>query len=99
MKLKLVLASCLFVGGVASLPLSVLAKAPADKIAELGGPKYTCIGAEKAGTASGVAEYTGKWLESWPGMKGKSGFEPGPYADEKPILKITSANAAQYAAK
>lgn len=99
MKLKVVLASCLFVGSVASLPLSVQAKATAEQIASLNGPKTTCVGAEKAGTKSGVAEYTGKYLDSWPGMKGKSGYEPGPYADEKPILKITSTNAAQYADK
>jgi hypothetical protein len=99
MKIKVVLASCLFVGGIAALPLSVQAKAPADKIAELGGPKLTCIGAEKAGTKAGVAEYTGKYLDSWPGMKGKFGYEPGPYADEKPILTIAAQNAAQYADK
>ena len=50
MKLKLVLTSCLFVGGVASLPLSVQAKATAEQIASLNGPKTTCVGAEKAGT-------------------------------------------------
>src|SRR3569623_727158 len=99
MKLKVVLASCLFVGGGASRPLSVQAKATAEQSASLNGPKTTCVGAEKAGTKSGVADYTGKYLDSWPGMKGKSGYAPGPYADEKPILKITSANATQYADK
>ena len=68
MKLKVVLASCLFVGGIASLPLSVQAKATAEQVAELGGPKLTCVGAEKAGTKSGVAEFTGKYLDTWPGI-------------------------------
>jgi hypothetical protein len=98
MKFKLVLASCLFAGGVAALPLAQ-AKTPADKLAELGGPKLTCLGAEKAGTKGGVAEFTGKWLDTWPGIKGKSGYEPGPYADEKPLFTITSQNVAQYADK
>ncbi|MGH8454532.1 MAG: DUF1329 domain-containing protein, partial [Nevskiales bacterium] len=66
MKLK----SFFVLGLFASLALptqAVLAKAPADKLAELGGPNLTCIGAEKAGTPSGVAEYSGKWFKTWPG--------------------------------
>jgi hypothetical protein len=98
MKLKLVLASCLFASGVAALPLAQ-AKAPADKVAELGGPKLTCLGAEKAGTKGGVAEFTGKYLDTWPGIKGKFGYEPGPFADEKALFTITSQNVAQYADK
>ena len=54
------------------------------------------MGAERAGTPSGVAAYTGKWLGAWPGGKA-SGYTPGPYADEKPLFTITSANATQYA--
>ncbi|TXH05876.1 MAG: DUF1329 domain-containing protein [Nevskiaceae bacterium] len=100
MKLKLVLASCVVGGAAAALALSpAMAKTPPDKIAELGGAKLTCIGAEKAGTKDGVAEYSGKWLDSWPGMKGKSGYEPGPYADEKPLFTISAQNMAQYADK
>ena len=51
------------------------------------------------GTPGGVAEYTGKYLGTWPGQTKPFGYEPGPYADEKPILTITSQNAAQHAAK
>ena len=48
---------------------------------------------------SGVAAFSGKWLDSWPGMKSKGGYDPGPYADEKPLFTITAQNMAQYADK
>jgi hypothetical protein len=75
------------------------AKVTADKAKELDGPKYTCMGAEKAGSQSGVAEYTGKFQGTWPGIKNEHGWDPGPYAAEKPKFTITSANMAQYADK
>lgn len=83
--------------GLMAFPSS--AKVPADQANQLGGDKYTCIGAEKAGTDDGVAPFTGKWLESWPGMTNKRGYEPGPFADEKPLFTITSQNMSQYAGK
>ena len=58
-------------------------------------PCHTCPGQRRYTTI------TGKFQGKWPGMKhpdGKSGFEPGPYADEKPKFTITSANMDQYAA-
>ena len=76
-----------------------LAKVPAEQASQLGGDKYTCTGAEKAGTADGVAAFSGKWLDSWPGMESKGGYSPGPYADEKPLFTITAQNMAQYADK
>ena len=82
-----------------ALPLTAPAKVPAEKAAELDGPTLTCMGAEKAGSESGVAEFTGKFMGEWPGMKNKYGYEPGPYADEKPQFKITAENMAQYADK
>ncbi|MDR3418652.1 MAG: DUF1329 domain-containing protein [Nevskia sp.] len=75
---------------------TALAKAPPEQVAELDGPKYTCMGAERAGSAAGVAAYTGKYVGTWPGIRGKSGYEPGPYADEKPLFTITAQNVAQY---
>lgn len=97
MKLRTILTLALT---TALLPAGqAVAKVSAEKAAELDGPKYTCIGAEKAGSASGVAAYTGQWVESWPGMKGKSGYEPGPYANEKPQFTITAANMDKYADK
>lgn len=64
--------------------------------AALGGDKYTCWGSLRAGTESGVAKYTGKYYKDWPGLKHESGYVPGPYADEAPILKITADNYKQY---
>lgn len=75
------------------------AKVPPEKAKELDGPKLTCMGAEKAGTPSGVAEWTGKYLGTWPGQSKPYGYEPGPYKDEKPLFTITKANMAQYADK
>jgi len=83
-----------------ALPIqAALAKVPAAKAAELDGPKYTCNGAERAGTTSGVAEFTGKYVGTWPGQSKPFGYEPGPYADEKPKFTISSDNVAQYADK
>lgn len=57
----------------------------------------TCVGAERAASAGGVAEYSGKWLGAWPGLKDVRGYAPGPYADEKPLFTITAANMAEHA--
>jgi len=74
------------------------AKATSEQIAQLGGDKLTCIGAERAGNADGsVAAWTGKWSDSYPGYKGPGQYSPGPYADEKPLFTITAQNMAQYA--
>ena len=78
---------------------AALAKVSAEKAAELNGPKLTCMGAEKAGSPGGVAEYTGKFMGTWPGQKKPFGFEPGPYADEKPSFTITAQNMDKYADK
>ena len=74
------------------------AKATTEQIAQLDGPQLTCTGAERAGSASGVAAYGGRWLADWPGMKPAPAFDAGPYAGEKPLFMITAANRAQYAA-
>ncbi|MDB5986799.1 MAG: hypothetical protein JWR16_1852 [Nevskia sp.] len=76
----------------------VWGKATAEQAAKLGGAQLNCIGAERAGSASGVAAYTGKWLETWPGMKPAPAYDAGPYAAEKPLFTITADNRAQYAA-
>ena len=73
------------------------ARVSPEKAAELDGPTLTCMGAERAGSATGVAEYTGKYFDSWPGLSKPYGYEPGPYADEKPLFTITAENMAQYA--
>lgn len=81
------------------MPIGASAKVAASVAATLGGEKLTCNGGEKLGTQTGVAAWTGKFDGSWPGVTHKSGYEPGPYANEKPLFTITAANAAQYADK
>ena len=93
MKMRVVVA----LGVLAALPMALQAKVPAEKAAELDTPATTCIGAERAGSESGVAEYTGKYLGTWPGQTKPYGYEPGPYADEKALFTISAANMDQYA--
>ncbi|MDP3859059.1 MAG: DUF1329 domain-containing protein [Stagnimonas sp.] len=87
------------VAGLALLLASGVAAAKVSeaKAAELDGPRYTCIGAERAGSPSGIPAYTGKFQGTWPGVKNPYGFDPGPYADEKPQFSITAENMAKYA--
>jgi hypothetical protein len=75
------------------------AKVPAGEAARLDGPELSCMGAQRAGSADGVAEYTGKWAGTWPGQRKPHGYEPGPYADEKPLFRITQANMAEHGAQ
>lgn len=83
------------------LPLqSAVAKVSAAQAAKLDGAKYTCMGALRAGTDTGVAKYTGKYMGQWPGMSSdKQAWQPGPYADEKPLFTISAANVSKYADK
>jgi len=90
--------------GIAALAIVLInapvnAKVSAEKAAELDGPKYTCIGAERAGSPTGIPEYTGKYVGTWPGVKNPYGYDPGPYADEKPLFSITAQNMSKYADK
>lgn len=74
------------------------AKVSAQEAAKLGGPKLTCMGAERAGSADGmVPAFSGKWSKDYPGYRGGGVFSPGPYADEKPLFVITAKNMAKYA--
>jgi hypothetical protein len=91
--------SCLVAIGVGLTTSSVLAKVPAEQAAQLDTDKLTCLGAERAGSPTGVAPYTGKWLGAWPGIKNEHGYDPGPFADEKPLFTITAENMDQYADK
>jgi len=78
------------------LTSAAFAKATPAEIAELG-TKLTCAGAEKAGNADGVAEFTGKWLGAPPGIKSVEEPLQNPYASEKPLYVITEKNMAQHA--
>jgi hypothetical protein len=91
--IALTLAGCCLTGSPA------FAKVSAEQAAQLDSAKLTCMGAERAGSASGVAAYTGKYLGTWPGMKKSFGYEPGPYAGEKPLFSINAQNVANYADK
>lgn len=75
------------------------AHAATGKAADLGGERLTCTGAERAGSKTGVAVYTGKWLDSWPGLGNPQSYDPGPYAAEQPLYTITADNAGQYVAR
>ena len=75
------------------------ARVSAEKAAELDGPKLTCTGAERAGSATGVPPFTGKFPGTWPGVKNAYGYDPGPYAAEKPLFSITAQNKDKYADK
>ncbi|MDP3859479.1 MAG: DUF1329 domain-containing protein [Stagnimonas sp.] len=90
---------CLLAAAFALPAPAAFAKVSAQKAAELDGPKYTCIGAERAGSASGIPAYSGKYVGTWPGQTKPYGYEPGPYAAEKPKFTITSDNFSQYADK
>ncbi|HVT34629.1 MAG TPA: DUF1329 domain-containing protein, partial [Nevskiaceae bacterium] len=75
------------------------ARVPADQAAQLDTPRLTCMGAERAGSAGGVAAYTGKFFGKWPGATHDYGYEPGPYADEKPLYTVTAQNLAEHDAQ
>ena len=75
-----------------------MAKVPASEAEQLG-KSLTCTGAEKAGSASGVPEYTGKWLGTPPGQNVAlhTGQHPvDVYANEKPLFVVTAENMGQY---
>ncbi len=99
MKLRHALGSAALATGLVLAAGAATAKVTPEQAAELNGPRLTCMGAERAGSASGVAEYSGRWYKTWPGQSKPHGFEPGPYADEKPLFTITAQNMAQHADK
>ena len=77
---------------------AALAKVPESEAAKLG-TTLTCNGAEKTGSAAGVPEYTGKWVDMPEGAQTPkhAGAHPkDPYADEKPLFVITAQNMGQY---
>jgi hypothetical protein len=83
---------------LAAFAFPALAEIPAADIAKLG-TTLTPVGGEKAGNAAGT-------IPAWDGgiTKPVAGFKPGsyypdPYASDKPLFTITSANADQYKAQ
>jgi hypothetical protein len=77
------------------------AKVTADQAAKLG-QSLTPVGAEQAGNKDGtIPPWTGGMKDLGQMFKGyKEGdYYPDPFPDEKPLFRITHANAAQYAGK
>ena len=89
----------LLVSMLASISMRAESKVPASEADQLGGSKLNCLGGERSGTTSGVGDYTGKWIGSWPTLKAKVGYDPGPYAEEKPILTVTASNMTTHGDK
>ena len=94
MVLKTTFAALVGAAALALVSFAASAGVSAAEAATLGGATLTCNGGEKAGSASGVAAWTGRFKGSWPGVTKKSGYEPGPYADEKPLFTISARNPA-----
>src|SRR3546814_9717093 len=55
------------------------------------------MGAEKAGSKDGVAEYTGKYFGTWPGLKKPYGYDPGPFRSEEHTSELQSLMRISYA--
>ena len=78
---------------------SALGAVTAEESKKLG-TTLTAVGAEKAGNADGsIPAYTGGLTTPPAGFKKGSGVRPDPFADEKPIMSISSKNIGQYADK
>jgi len=94
MKLRLALALAF-----SGLSLPVLAAVSQQEAAELG-KDLTPWGAIKAGNADGtIPAYEGGLKKAPPGFQPDSGFWVDPFKDEKPLFRITAANADKYADK
>jgi len=72
------------------------AAVPASEAAELGGPRLTEFGAERAGNADGSIPV---WQPGWkgPDIPAGGGIYPDPFPDETPLFSITAANADDHA--
>lgn len=78
---------------------SALAAVSADEAKKLG-TSLTAVGAEVAGNADKtIPAYAGGLTTPPAGYEKGSGIRPDPFANEKPLYSITSANVAQYESK
>ena len=79
---------------------TAMAEVPAEVAARLG-QDLTPLGSQKSGNKDGtIPEWTGGLSEIPAGVTYKAGDRyPDPYAADKPLYTITSANMAQYADK
>ena len=68
-----------------------------QNVADRLGKDLTPMGAEKAGSKSGVSEWTGKAIDGSSLLAGYDGGSlPNPYASDKPSYTVTSSNAGEY---
>ncbi|AVK03427.1 DUF1329 domain-containing protein [Pseudomonas aeruginosa] len=92
MKLQLALSLAL-----TGLSACAFAAVTSEEAAELG-KSLTPWGAIQAGNAEGtIPAYEGGLRQAPAGFKPDSGFWVDPFKDEKPLFRITAANAEQYA--
>ncbi|PJI47278.1 MAG: outer membrane lipoprotein-sorting protein [Pseudomonas sp.] len=86
-----------FILALSLLASQVMAAVPADEAARLG-TTLTPLGAEKEGNAAGsIPAWTGGLPKDAAPVQA-NGFLGDPFASEKPLFVITSANAEQYKA-
>lgn len=72
-----------------------LGKVTPQEATELGGPKLTAFGAEKAGNADGsIPAYTGGLKQSAGNANG--GIPPDPYAGDRVLYTVNSSNIGRY---
>ena len=75
---------------------AAMAEVPASQTARLGGD-LTPMGAEKAGSKSGVDSWSGKPLNSAALLAGYDGGAlPNPFAGDKVLYTVNASNASQY---
>lgn len=90
---RIALATCI---GFASIAGQAFAGAKPDEVVRLG-QDLTPMGSERAGNADGsIPEWTGG-ITKPPADYVPGQFHTNPYPDDKPLFRITGANAAQYA--
>ena len=98
MRFNVLIASALVSCGL--LASMAQAKVADEKAAELGGAKFTPMGAEVSANANGsIPAWSGSMKSAPEGLKysGSGDIYPDPYAADKPLFTITSANVAKYA--
>jgi uncharacterized protein DUF1329 len=79
---------------------TAMAKVSATDAAKLKSELMTPLGAQKKGNAEGtIPAWTGDGVKVPAGYNGPGSFHPDPFADEKPLFVITSANVDKYADK
>ena len=75
---------------------AALAEVPGSVAGRLG-QDLTPMGAEKAGSSSGVSAWTGRGIDGSSLLNGYGGEAlPNPFASDKPLYTITAGNAGQY---